>query len=172
MAGGALIFVQVICGLISLLEPATASLELGVAYPIISIRSVVELSCREDNFNPANGAQFRRNNEVITTDSDLVSVVSEGTGTITFSFTQQQEGVFTCTDQTSTSNAIALAGKYVLHVVLMSISMYVCYNVIALLLATAQSSTVFLFQLHPVWTTAMSKEIVTSFYQALTVSET
>ena len=126
MAGGALIFVQVICGLISLLEPATASLELGVAYPIISNRSVVELSCREGVFR-VDGAKFRRNNTVIITNNGLVSVVSEGTGTITFSFTQQQEGVFTCTDQTSTSNAIALAGKYVLHVVLMSISMYVCY---------------------------------------------
>ena len=115
MAGGALIFVQVIFGLVSLLDPATAALELSVAYPDPSNRSVVELSCREGVF-PVDGAQFRRNDAVITTNNGLVSDVSESTGTITFSFTQQQEGVFTCTHQTSTSpsNAIGLAGKYVL----------------------------------------------------------
>ena len=135
MAGGALIFVQVICGLVLLLEPATAALELSVTYPIPGNRSVVDLSCRQsgDLFN-VDGAEFLRNNDVITTDSDLVSVVSEGTGTIRFSFTQQQEGTFTCTDQTSASNAIGLAGKSVLYVCSTNVYKYVCVLRVVLML--------------------------------------
>ena len=126
MAVGALKFLQVICGLVTVLDPATAALELSVTYPLPSNRSVVELSCRQSgNLFNVDGAKFLRNKAVITTNSGFVSVESEGMGTIRFSFTQQQE----CTDQTwtSDSNAIGLAGKYVLHVVLMLLS-YIQYS--------------------------------------------
>ena len=107
------LFVQVAFALVSVvLDLAVAQeLSLSVAYPVPSDRGVVELTCRASLF-PVDDAQFRRNNSVIAADNNLVTVLLEGAGTIKFSFTQEQEGYFTCTasNPDRTSNEIGLAG--------------------------------------------------------------
>ena len=119
MAGGALAFVNVIFALASLSTGQELELIITNSVHVSGSPSVVELTCRTvGSVFSLNGAQFQRNGTDISTGSDRVTIhMNEGTGTIRFSFTRHQEGVFTCTDPnnpTWTSNEIGLAGKYVL----------------------------------------------------------
>ena len=125
MAGGALAFVHVMFALASLSTGQELQLIVTRSDHVAGSPSVVELACRAAGFVfDLDGAQFQRNGTDIRIGSNRVTIIlNEGTGTIRFSFTRQQEGDFTCTHQTSTStsNAISLAGKYGLlyvHVVL------------------------------------------------------
>ena len=114
MAGGTLAFVHVMFALASLSTGQELQLAITDSVHVAGSPSVVELACRADgSLFDLDGAQFQRNGNPIDTGSNRVTILmNEGTGTIKFSFTPQQEGDFTCTHQTSTSNAIGLAGKY------------------------------------------------------------
>ena len=121
MAGGALAFVHVMFALASLSTGQELQLFVTSSDHVAGSPSEVELACRAaGSLFDFDGAQFQRNGTEIGTGSNLVTILmNEGTGTIRFSFTPQQEGDFTCTDPnnpTSTSNEIGLAGKCVLYV--------------------------------------------------------
>ena len=86
-------------------------LQLTVIYPDASNKGFVELTCLiGDAFNsPVNDAQFERDNQLITSNSELVNIIQINESIISFSFTQDQEGWFRCT-MSQAVDAIALAG--------------------------------------------------------------
>ena len=100
------------------------AVELRVEYPLVDAvsadgnYSVVTLSClrntlgeplQRDQFP----ATFLRNGSVITPNSSLVTVTSGGSENISFVFTQEQEGEFSCrTALGEVSNTVGLAGSY------------------------------------------------------------
>ena len=83
-------------------------------YPDARNRSFVELTCSliADSNSQMNGAKFERDNELITSDNELVNIVQINDSMIKFSFTQDQEGWFRCitSDAVDLSRAIGLAG--------------------------------------------------------------
>ena len=86
-------------------------------YPDASNRSFVELTCRliANNYSisQVNVAKYERDNELITSNNELVNIIYENEYMISFFFTQDQEGWFRCTtDAVVISSAIALAGGY------------------------------------------------------------
>ena len=89
---------QVICALV-VVDLATAEqLELVVAYPDMSNRGRVTLTCMVGLRRLA-GAVFQKNGSTLTqgTASDHVtSLTIEGDGVVTITFTQDQEGFFRC----------------------------------------------------------------------------
>ena len=77
----------------------------------------MELICLiADGFNSSvNVAKFERDNEVITSNNELVNVIQTSESMISFSFIQSQEGWFRCrtSEAADISNAIALAGDFI-----------------------------------------------------------
>ena len=94
----------------------------------------MELTCLiADALNsPVNDAKFERDNQLITTNSELVNIIQTSESMISFSFTQDQEGWFRCTtsDAVDTSNAIALAGELFKKIMYIFLLFYhqVCYH--------------------------------------------
>ena len=110
-------------------------LQLTITYPDASNRSFVELTCLiADALNsPVNDAKFERDNQLITTNSELVNIIQTSESMISFSFTQDQEGWFRCTtsEAVDTSNAIALAGelfKKIMYIFLLFYHQVCCHN--------------------------------------------
>ena len=87
-------------------------------YPDANNRSFVELTCgliANNNYSisQVNGAKYERDNELITSNNEVVNSIYENEYMISFFFTQDQEGWFRCTtDDVAISSAIALAGGY------------------------------------------------------------
>ena len=109
MEGCRVLLVQVICALV-VVDLATAELELDVAYPDMSNRGRVTLTCR-DGLRGLAGAVFQKDGVPLTqgTASDQVtSLINVGDGVVTITFTPDQEGVFRCV---RTSPEIGLAGN-------------------------------------------------------------
>ena len=88
--------------------------QLGVEYPDNSNRSSVKLTCHRGSV-PQNDAEFLKSGVVLTSGSasHQITINDRGDGEILFSFTQQQEGMFSCCSRGHTSNEIGLAGIYV-----------------------------------------------------------
>ena len=88
----------------------------------------MELTCLiADGFNsPVNGSKFERDNQLITSNSELVNIIQTSESMISFSFIQDQEGWFRCTmsEAVDTSNAIALAGELLNLVLYISLLFY------------------------------------------------
>ena len=95
---------------------ASAQLRTAHSYPLDGNFSYVTLACL-DGALPAQGAKFQLN----TTDikETIHDVSHDGNDTISFLFTQDQEGEFTCSRNGTVSNGIALAGIYTtcMHVI-------------------------------------------------------
>ena len=92
-----------------LVRGVSAQLRIAHSYPLDGNFSYVTLTCL-DGALPAQGAEFQLN----TTDIEEIihDVSHDGNGTISFLFTQDQEGELTCSRNGAVSNRIALAGKY------------------------------------------------------------
>ena len=96
MTEGTRFFVQVICALVAV-DLAAAFIRLNVDYPEREEEnySVVRLTCTEGGLTVTN-AEFLKDGDLITSTSNLVTVTNIGSGEISFTFTQQQEGMFSC----------------------------------------------------------------------------
>ena len=112
---------------------------LGIDYPNFSDKNVVQLTCQRFGSNVTETEViFERYNEsinIVTTDDNFnaieggedgqelsevngLSIISNPTnGSIVFSFSQDQEGWFTCKKPDDISNAVALAGCYNYNVI-------------------------------------------------------
>ena len=88
----------------------------AVEYPTVDNFTVVSLSCLQNLFkDPLEAGQtpatFLRNGSVITPDSLLVTVTREEADSISFVFTQEEEGFFSCrTARGELSGEVGLAG--------------------------------------------------------------
>ena len=109
---------------------------LGIDYPNASDKNVVQLTCQRFGSNVTETEViFERYNEsinIVTTDDNFngidggedgqelsevngLSIISNPTnGSIVFSFSQDQEGWFTCKKPDDISYALALAGCYIM----------------------------------------------------------
>ena len=86
---------------------ASAQLRIAHSYTLDGNFSYVALTCL-DGALPAQGAEFQLN---ATDIEEIIHDVShDGNGTISFLFTQDQEGEFRCSRNETVSNGIALAG--------------------------------------------------------------
>jgi hypothetical protein len=82
----------------------TGAVLLVVTFPEANVDnySVVALRCAKNNafLDPLDSAQlpatFLRDGQMITSDSTLVTVTGTGADTLSFQFTQEQEGMFRC----------------------------------------------------------------------------
>ena len=59
------------------------------------------LTCRDGTFSPTSGVSFQRNG---------MGIAGDGSGTLSYPLTQENEGTFTCTHGGQTSDPITLAG--------------------------------------------------------------
>ena len=78
----------------------------------------MKLTCLRENL-PQSDAEFRKDEANLTSGSEShqVAINSTGSGEITFSFTQEQEGYFSCHSRGHSSDEIGLAGiPYNIHV--------------------------------------------------------
>ena len=91
---GARVFVTVVCALV-VVDSAAADLDLNVFYLEEENYSAVRLTCTEGGFTVTN-VEFLKDGDLITSTSDLVTVTNMGVGEISFTFTQQLEGMFSC----------------------------------------------------------------------------
>ena len=92
--------------------------QLEVQYPDFNNYTLVKLSCLREN-RPQSDAEFFKNGTSLTSGSGShqVTVNSTGSGEITFSFTQEQEGYFSCHSRGHSSDEIGLAGiLYSIHI--------------------------------------------------------
>ena len=96
MKEGAGVLVQVVCALVAV-DLAAAVIKLNVFYPEREEEnySAVRLTCTEGGLTVTN-AEFLKDGDLITSTSNLVTVTNIGSGEISFTFTQQQEGTFSC----------------------------------------------------------------------------
>ena len=108
--------VSVICALV-VVDSAAADLDLNVFYLEEENYSAVRLTCTGGGLTVTN-AEFLKDGDLITSTSNLVTVTNIGSGEISFTFTQQQEGMFSCRSGGGAggdeSEKIGLAGTYVL----------------------------------------------------------
>ena len=108
--------VSVICALVAV-DSAAAVVRLNVFYPEREEEnySAVRLTCTEGGLTVTN-VEFLKDGDLITSTSNLVTVTNIGSGEISFTFTQQQEGMFSCRrgGGGDESEKIGLAGTYVL----------------------------------------------------------
>lgn len=108
------LFLQAMC-----VVSFTAALNLIVTYPEPKNFSVVKLTCQDDSGIPLNNSEslrFLKNGTQLTSGSESHQVTINMTSTddITFSFTQEQEGFFSCTrPRANASDEIGLAGKII-----------------------------------------------------------
>ena len=117
MEGCRVLLVQVICALV-MVDLATAQfVELDVTYPDTDNRGRVTLTCRDGRHGLAD-AVFQKNQTTLTqgpASDQVTSLINEGNGEVTITFTQAQEGVVRCHlppgDNTIVSNKIGLAGN-------------------------------------------------------------
>ena len=86
---------------------------LSVSYPQGNY-GLVRLSCTDDFGDPQpQPASFRVNDSLIDPDTTLVTVTESGSYYIVFTFTQSQEGVFSCETSAAGSSAqVGLAGSW------------------------------------------------------------
>lgn len=107
--------ILVICAQIVAVHLASAAVQLflGVEYPEEGRGnySVVKLTCRDVLFLEEN-AEFLKDGVVLTSGpaSHQVTITNTGNGEISFIFTQQQEGNFSCRRGGDVSEEIGLAG--------------------------------------------------------------
>ena len=85
--------VAVVCALVAV-DLTDAIIKLNVIYPEENY-SVVRLTCTEGGFTVTN-AEFLKDGVALTSTSNLVIVTNIDSGEISFTFTQQQEGMFSC----------------------------------------------------------------------------
>lgn len=87
--------------------------KLQVEYPVNGNYSVVRVTCRDLVGDKLNGAEFLKNGTVLTSGpaSHQVTITERGDGELSFIFTQEQEGVFSCGGEDSMSAGVGLAGK-------------------------------------------------------------
>ena len=85
--------------------------QLDVDYPDVNNYSLVKLTCLRENL-PQSDAEFFKDGTILTSGSEShqVTINSTGSGEITFSFTQEQEGYFSCHSRDRSSDEIGLAG--------------------------------------------------------------
>ena len=71
----------------------------------------MKLTCLRENL-PQSDAEFFKDGTPLTSGSEShqVTITSTGSGEITFSFTQEQEGYFSCRSRGRFSDEIGLAG--------------------------------------------------------------
>ena len=84
---------------------------LDVEYPDVNNYSLVKLTCLRENL-PQSDAEFFKDGTILTSGSGShqVTILSRGSGEITFSFTQEQDGYFGCYSRNHSSDEIGLAG--------------------------------------------------------------
>ena len=87
-------------------------------YPDVKNYSLVKLTCQREIL-PQDDAEFFKDGAILTTGSEShqVTINSTDSGEITFSFTQEQDGYFSCHSRNHSSAVIGLAGiHYNIHV--------------------------------------------------------
>ena len=113
MMEGAHVLVKVIC-VLAVAELAAARLRMDVDYPDgTSNPNRVKLTCRDDLI-PLRGAQFEKNGVRLTPGQDndqVTTLMPGGDGEVTFTFTQAQEGNFSCVGDGKMSDPIGLTGN-------------------------------------------------------------
>ena len=114
MMKGARVLVKVIC-VLAVAELAAAVLQMEVVYPDgTSNPSCVRLICRNDTtLRRVSDAQFQKNGVPLSQGPgrDQVTSLVEGDGEVTFTFTQDQEGIFRCVHNDEMSQEINLTGN-------------------------------------------------------------
>ena len=114
------LFLGVFCALFTSYLSEEDTAKLSVQYPAVSGNySVVTLTCRDAFGNKLSGAEFLKNGTLLTSgpESHQVTIINDtGDGEISFSFTQEQEGVFSCGKGENVSAGIGLAGKNLVFV--------------------------------------------------------
>lgn len=93
-----------------------AQVELHVSYPEPVNYSVVMLACTDEFGVRQDDVEFLKNGHVLNSGSskDQVTVTNTSYGEITFTFSQAQEGLFSCRSGSRMSSEIGLAGTYII----------------------------------------------------------
>lgn len=109
---------RVLVALIMVSFFARAQVELRVSYPEPANYSVVMLACTDEFGVRQNDVEFLKNGLVLNSGSskDQVTVTNTSCGEITFTFSQAQEGLFSCRSGSIMSSEIGLAGTLCMHV--------------------------------------------------------
>ena len=108
------LFLRVFCALLAPYPSEGNTVQLGVQYPVSGNYSVVRATCRDVSGDKLSSAEFLKNGTVLTSGPERHQVTisnDTGDGEISFSFTQEQEGVFSCRKGENVSAGIGLAGK-------------------------------------------------------------
>lgn len=91
-----------------------AQVELHVSYPEPGNYSVVMLACTDEFGVRQDDVEFLKNGLVLNsgTSNNEVTVTNTSRGEISFTFSQAQEGFFSCRSGSRMSSEIGLAGSY------------------------------------------------------------
>ena len=110
------LFLGVFCSVLAPYPSEEHFPKLSIHYPVSGNYSVVRAGCSVafTASGHGHGIEWRKNETVLTSgpESHQVTIINDtGDGEISFSFTQEQEGVFSCGKGKNRSAGIGLAGK-------------------------------------------------------------